>query len=108
MMTLPIHKQQNKDNYNNEIHTFTVTSDSMSPTYNPGETLFYKQCNTPEREGVYLVCVNGMTLLRRIQFDFITKDFVIFADNLYQEKQLKELFDFEIIGIIIGKFVMYA
>lgn len=45
-----------------------VSGDSMEPTFRPGDSILVdRRATRPDREGVYILCMNGMLLIRRLQ-----------------------------------------
>lgn len=46
----------------------SVDDDSMTPTLRPGDTILLdRRANTPGREGIYIIRMNGVSLIKRLQ-----------------------------------------
>lgn len=83
-----------------------VDDESMEPTLRPGDTILLdRRATRPEREGVYIMRMNGVALLKRLQIlpGGIVK---IVSDNPAYETFMIPLSDFETQGIaILGRVV---
>jgi phage repressor protein C with HTH and peptisase S24 domain/DNA-binding XRE family transcriptional regulator len=83
-----------------------VVDDSMTPTLRPGDTILLdRRATRPEREGIYIIRLNGVSLIKRLQIlpDAIVK---LSSDNPAYETFTVSLNDFNGRDIsIIGRVV---
>lgn len=87
-----------------KIDCLHVSGDSMTPTYNNNDIVFFLQKDIIDGEGVYIINMNGMLIIKRVQFDFDNQIMTIVSDNpLYKNYSVKEVDTIKIIGVVIGK-----
>lgn len=69
-----------------KLSAIKARGDSMSPTIDDGDLVFYVDKNTINDEGIYIVNVDGRIFIKRITFDFERRQFCLVSDNKYYDK----------------------
>lgn len=87
-----------------KLSAIKARGDSMSPTIEDGDLVFYVDKNTINDEGIYIVNVDGRIFIKRIIFDFERRQFCLVSDNKnYDKFYISEDSKIVIVGEIVCK-----
>lgn len=82
-----------------DLHIVSVDEDSMEPTLRPGDLVLVHTSNClPTREGVYVLDMEGVLLLRRVQF--MSQCLRLFSDNPVYESCLIHREEMDMVHIL--------
>ena len=68
-----------------QIFFMKVRGDSMTPTIHTGDTVIINYAQSPLRDGIYAISVNGMAMIKRIGMKS-PKTYSIISDNPFYER----------------------
>lgn len=97
-----------------QIFFMKVRGDSMTPTIHTGDTVIINYTQSPLRDGIYAISVNGMAMIKRIGMKS-PKTYSIISDNPFYERfdvSIKDICwgtaqpdaEVRVIGRVIGNF----
>lgn len=97
-----------------QIFFMKVRGDSMTPTIHTGDTVIINYAQSPLRDGIYAISVNGMAMIKRIGMKS-PKTYSIISDNPFYERfdvSIKDICwgtaqpdaEVRVIGRVIGNF----
>lgn len=97
-----------------QIFFMKVRGDSMTPTIQTGDTVIINYAQSPLRDGIYAISVNGMAMIKRIGMKS-PKTYSIISDNPFYERfdvSIKDICwgtaqpdaEVRVIGRVIGNF----
>lgn len=87
------------------VKIIKVRGDSMEPKFNKGDWIFVDTADTDVNNGIYVVVLNGKTMMKRIQV--FPDRFVLKSDNAaYDPIPVTTLDNIRICGKVVGQIVM--